>query len=338
MISIVKYSCEALAGAKISCIMIKGEPWFKGVEIAKILGHENERSAIYKHVPLKFKHKLNFLLSNVCVSPTDTLTMSDLDSYWISEAGLYKLVFKSKVKFADIFTDWVCSEVLPQIRKTGNYNNNYHYNRNKYDLGVTAQQRWIEVQKLAEGREDELHYKVVKHIKHRYPDTTIHAGIGEHLTTDHARMDAYLKGYTAGQPDITILCGLPNGFQDVLAIELKNPNCEGILSNCQINYHKNLKQHCNIETIVGHNYDEIIIAIHEHYKKVLARAQTPAITDKPKKYNFATNDNPQYWYNKLRGKGLREQWDQRELPKKQFLLNTNRSVATILITFDKTHN
>ena len=47
-------------------------------------------------------------------------------------------------------------------------------------------------------------------------------GLGEHLTTDHARMDAILKGYTKGQPDITLLRKLPNGFHDVLAIELKN--------------------------------------------------------------------------------------------------------------------
>ena len=87
---------------------------------------------------------------------------------------------------------------------------------------------------MAEGREDELHYRVTQHIKHRYPDATINAGIGEHLTTDHARMDAYLKGYTGGQPDIIVIRGLPNGFQDVLAIELKNPNKQGKLSNKQV--------------------------------------------------------------------------------------------------------
>ena len=95
MSQIVKYACEALDNAEISCFVFNGEPWFKGVEVAKILGHHNERNAVYKHVPLKFKHKLSFMTSKLSVPRTGTLSMSDLDSYWISEAGLYKLVFKS---------------------------------------------------------------------------------------------------------------------------------------------------------------------------------------------------------------------------------------------------
>ena len=47
MSSIVKYACKALAGAEISCIMIKGEPWFKGVEVATII-QIGERLAVHK--------------------------------------------------------------------------------------------------------------------------------------------------------------------------------------------------------------------------------------------------------------------------------------------------
>ena len=96
---------------------------------------------------------------------------------------------------ARVFKHWVTREVLPQIRKTGSYNSNYDYWRNEAELGETEQQRWDEVRRLAEGREDKLHYRVVRHINTTYPDATINAGIGEHLTTDHARMDARLKGY-----------------------------------------------------------------------------------------------------------------------------------------------
>ena len=31
----VKYTCEELGGAEISCFMFNGEPYFKGVEAAK---------------------------------------------------------------------------------------------------------------------------------------------------------------------------------------------------------------------------------------------------------------------------------------------------------------
>ena len=37
----------------------------------------------------------------------------------MSEAGLYRLIARSKMKVAEAFQDWVEEEVLPSIRKTG---------------------------------------------------------------------------------------------------------------------------------------------------------------------------------------------------------------------------
>ena len=39
----------------------------------------------------------------------------------ISEPAVYKLAFRSNKPEADTFTNWVASEVLPSIRKTGKY-------------------------------------------------------------------------------------------------------------------------------------------------------------------------------------------------------------------------
>jgi hypothetical protein len=57
----------------------------------------------------------------VGVSCGETLDANDLNTSWINEAGLYKLILKSSLKSAEIFQDWVCSEVIPSIRKTGSY-------------------------------------------------------------------------------------------------------------------------------------------------------------------------------------------------------------------------
>lgn len=43
---------------------------------------------------------------------------------FINESNLYKTIFQSRKASAERFTDWVTSEVLPSIRKTGNYNMN----------------------------------------------------------------------------------------------------------------------------------------------------------------------------------------------------------------------
>ena len=43
------------------------------------------------------------------------------DAVFINEAGLYHLVFRSNKPNAKQFASWVCSEVLPQLRKYGFY-------------------------------------------------------------------------------------------------------------------------------------------------------------------------------------------------------------------------
>ncbi len=167
MSSIVKYACEELDNAEISCFMFNGEPYFKGIEVARVLGHDNVSNAVYKYVPLKFKNKLSFMTSKLRLPVLGSLSKTDLDANWISEAGLYKLVFKSRTESAEIFTDWVCEEVLPQIRKTGSYmSHDDAVNKIKNPTGETK-----------------LHYKVKSYIARKYPHVIISAGQGENQTT-----------------------------------------------------------------------------------------------------------------------------------------------------------
>lgn len=44
------------------------------------------------------------------------------EATFINESNLYKTIFQSRKDSAERFTDWVTSEVLPSIRKTGGYN------------------------------------------------------------------------------------------------------------------------------------------------------------------------------------------------------------------------
>lgn len=47
--------------------------------------------------------------------------MNNAGEKFLTESGVYKLVFKSRKPEAEKFSDWVTDEVLPQIRKTGSY-------------------------------------------------------------------------------------------------------------------------------------------------------------------------------------------------------------------------
>ncbi len=95
----------------IRTIMIDGEPWFVGRDVAKALGYSKPEGAIKNNV-----------------DEGDTLRqgVSDANNHTqqmiiVNESGLYSLIFGSKLESAKKFKRWVTSEVLPQLRKTGSY-------------------------------------------------------------------------------------------------------------------------------------------------------------------------------------------------------------------------
>lgn len=94
----------------VRTVTIDGEPYFVGKDVATVLGYSQTAKAVREHIPEKFKG----------VSVLDT-PGGKQNVTIISEAGLYKLIFKSHAKNAEKFTDWVASEVLPAIRKHGAY-------------------------------------------------------------------------------------------------------------------------------------------------------------------------------------------------------------------------
>ena len=68
--------------------------------------------------PSKVKERLN----EKGVRSIPTLTKGgEQKLLYINEPNLYKTIFQSRKDSAERFTDWVTSEVLPSIRKTGSY-------------------------------------------------------------------------------------------------------------------------------------------------------------------------------------------------------------------------
>lgn len=95
---------------EIRTLIINGEPWFVGKDIAVALGYSNPRKALGDHVDDEDKG----------VTKCDTLGGKQ-ELIAINESGLYSLVLSSKLPTAKQFKRWVTSEVLPSIRKTGGY-------------------------------------------------------------------------------------------------------------------------------------------------------------------------------------------------------------------------
>ena len=96
----------------VRTLTINDEPWFVGKDVAEILGYSNPRDAISKHVDSEDKNS---------VAIRDGITRGNPNQTVINESGLYCLVLSSKLPSAKKFKRWVTSEVLPALRKTGQY-------------------------------------------------------------------------------------------------------------------------------------------------------------------------------------------------------------------------
>ena len=77
---------------------------------------------VCKALDLKQPSKVKERLDEKGVNSIPALTNGGTQNLlYISESNLYKTIFQSRKESAERFTDWVTSEVLPQIRTTGAY-------------------------------------------------------------------------------------------------------------------------------------------------------------------------------------------------------------------------
>lgn len=99
-------------GLDVRTVLIDGEPYFVGKDVADVLGYKKPENAVANHVDEEDK--------------TTTLIQGTGSNYKsktviVNESGLYSLILSSKLPTAKKFKHWVTSEVLPAIRKHGAY-------------------------------------------------------------------------------------------------------------------------------------------------------------------------------------------------------------------------
>ena len=99
----------------IRTLVIDGEPWFVGKDIAAALGYENPQQAIRQHVDDDDRSPMSGVLKSSTPAEIDKQTIV------INESGMYSLILRSNKPEARKFKRWVTKEVLPSIRKTGSY-------------------------------------------------------------------------------------------------------------------------------------------------------------------------------------------------------------------------
>lgn len=95
---------------QVRTVLIEGEPWFVGRDVAAALGYVNAPKAVREHVDDEDK------------GVTEMGTPGGKQKIGvINESGLYALIMSSKIPAAKEFKHWVTHEVIPSIRKHGAY-------------------------------------------------------------------------------------------------------------------------------------------------------------------------------------------------------------------------
>lgn len=100
---------------QIRTMVIDGEPWFVGKDVAEALGYSNSSKAVSVHASEEDR------ILKMIEADSQNGNVVKTQTAFINESGLYSLIFSSKLDSAKRFKRWVTSEVLPTIRKTGSY-------------------------------------------------------------------------------------------------------------------------------------------------------------------------------------------------------------------------
>ena len=103
---------------EVEIFELGGLVYFNPYHVGACLGMN--RDAVRQHLS-QMNDKQAILLKNSDVNLTHIRKLNNAGEKFLTEAGVYKLIFKSRKEEAEKFQDWVTDEVLPQIRKTGSY-------------------------------------------------------------------------------------------------------------------------------------------------------------------------------------------------------------------------
>lgn len=95
----------------VRIVLENSEPLFNANDVCEVLGFVNPWDAISRHVDEDDLAKREVI---------DSLGRAQ-EANFITEAGVYSLIFGSQKEEAKAFKRWVTRELLPQLRKVGYY-------------------------------------------------------------------------------------------------------------------------------------------------------------------------------------------------------------------------
>lgn len=103
-------------GKEVEVFEHEGQVLFNPKHVAECLDITDVKSSIRN-----FNEKQVVKLTNSKMHNMHFRKLHNTGENFLTESGVYKLIFKSRKESAERFQDWVTDEVLPAIRRTGGY-------------------------------------------------------------------------------------------------------------------------------------------------------------------------------------------------------------------------
>ena len=218
---------------EIRTIEEDGKVLFCGSDVAKALGYKRPADAITAHCKGSVIRRL----------PTNG---GKQDAKFIPEGDIYRLAAKSELPGAERFESWIFDEVLPSIRKTGEYK--------------TPKKAMSEYQQMiAEARLQNAKVKsarILTQIAKQYHGTTYEQVLNAHATKELTgeyllplpKLEA--KTYSAGE--IGSILGVSGNMVGILA------NRNGLKTEQYGQWFKDKAKHTNKEVPTFRYYESVI--------------------------------------------------------------------------------
>ena len=105
-------------GHDVEVFELNGQVLFNPYHVGECL--ELNSDAVRKAMS-RMNDKQAIKIKNSDVTNSHIRKLNNAGENFLTESGVYKLVFKSRKPNAEAFTDWIADEVLPTLRKTGSY-------------------------------------------------------------------------------------------------------------------------------------------------------------------------------------------------------------------------
>lgn len=134
-------------GREVEVFEFKGQVLFNSRHVAECLDIKDVNSVIRN-----FNEKQVVKLKNSDMHIMHIRKLNNAGENFLTESGVYKLIFKSRKENAEKFQDWVTDEVLPSIRQTGGY---IPHNEDDDDATIMAKALLIS-QKTIEKKDNKI--------------------------------------------------------------------------------------------------------------------------------------------------------------------------------------